>query len=437
MRLLHTSILSGLSLLSVLPLSAQKARPDRTFTETLVSCPQRGWKYGLGQPGEVWVQATVAGESAEGLMVRCTSRDSEPGSPATSSDTEVRNGLAKVVVGTRRTPGFRECDLELVYCGDTLREQLSVAFMPEDIEPASECPADFDEFWKRALWTARQTPLDPQCQRVDSLCYIGVDVYKVRLTVGPAGRHMYGWLSVPTDGRRHPVLLTPPGAGVKQIRYSDAYARLGYVHLAIEIHGLDPDMGAAEFLRKHDELEPYPTFGMEKPDTYYYKDVFAGCVRCLDYLCERPEWDGVNVGVTGGSQGGALSLVCAALHEKVTFASVFYPALCDPAGGLHGRTPGWPRFFADKPAYKRTVRADDAKATLPYFDVVNFARRVRVPVMLNYGHADRVCPPASIRAAYNALPGDEKRLVLTPTSAHWRFAEIERRSREWMRKHWQ
>lgn len=57
----------------------------------------------------------------------------------------------------------------------------------------------------------------------------------------------------------------------------------------------------------------------------------------MDFLCSLPDWDGKNVIVTGGSQGGALTLVTAALNEKVTMCAPFYPALCDLQGFRHDR----------------------------------------------------------------------------------------------------
>ena len=38
------------------------------------------------------------------------------------------------------------------------------------------------------------------------------------------------------------------------------------------------------------------------------KHVYVGLVRCIDFLTSLPEWDGKNVAVQGGSQGGAWPL---------------------------------------------------------------------------------------------------------------------------------
>ena len=82
---------------------------------------------------------------------------------------------------------------------------------------------------------------------------------------------------------------------------------------------------------------------------------YTGCVRCVDYLCSLPEWDGKNVVCKDSSQGGALSIVTAALHEKVSLVCAAYPALCDLTGFAHGRAGGWPKYFFKESSERKTT----------------------------------------------------------------------------------
>ena len=82
-------------------------------------------------------------------------------------------------------------------------------------------------------------------------------------------------------------------------------------------------------------LNGYNAMNKNNRDTHYYKRVYLGCVRAVDFLYSLPEFDGNTVGVTGGSQGGALSIVTAGLDPRIKFLAAFYPALCDYAGYLH------------------------------------------------------------------------------------------------------
>ena len=64
-------------------------------------------------------------------------------------------------------------------------------------------------------------------------------------------------------------------------------------------------------------------------DAFYYNRVVLGSIRAVDFLCGLPEYNGKSLGVTGSSQGGALSVITAALHKQVTFFAAVHPAMCD------------------------------------------------------------------------------------------------------------
>jgi cephalosporin-C deacetylase-like acetyl esterase len=68
-------------------------------------------------------------------------------------------------------------------------------------------------------------------------------------------------------------------------------------------------------------------------------------VRAVDYIFSLPEFDGSTIAVTGGSQGGALSIVTAGLDSRIKYLAAFYPAMCDFTGYLYGRAGGWPHMF--------------------------------------------------------------------------------------------
>ena len=148
------------------------------------------------------------------------------------------------------------------------------------------------------------------------------------------GNYIYGYLQEPNDGLKHPVMLHPPGAGVKRINPTPWFAQEGFITLTIGINGIPMDATDEEIKAKQQELNrgDYAYIGLENKDVYYYRKVYAGLVRCVDFLVSLPNFDGVNVGVTGGSQGGALSIVAAALDPRIDFLASFYPALCDLSG---------------------------------------------------------------------------------------------------------
>ena len=92
-------------------------------------------------------------------------------------------------------------------------------------------------------------------------------------------------------------------------------------------------------------LRSYYTLNLHDRDKFYYKRVYLATVRSNDFLTSLPQYDGRNLGVIGGSQGGALAIVTAALDPRVKYLAAYYPALSDLTGYLQGRAGGWPHYF--------------------------------------------------------------------------------------------
>ena len=122
--------------------------------------------------------------------------------------------------------------------------------------------------------------------------------------------------------------------------------------------------------------------------------------------------------MTGNSQGGGLSLVMGGLNGKFTSVISTIPGLCDHAAYRAGRNTAWPqlipRNLRDDPAKEKIYRAFSA-----YFDAVNFARKITVPVLMSVGLIDHTCKPETIYAAYNEITAP-KRIFLGSNTAHSR-----------------
>lgn len=415
----------------VSPVAAQIAKAPRPYVEWTVLADRGDCRYAAGEEPALTVFARAGGNALDGVEISFEAGDDRM-EPDTRGKSCFRNGRATVPVGTLDRPGFRYCTVRFGVEGAEYAETVKVGFDVGRIAPTTPDPFDFDRFWRRTIAEARRTPLDVRIVPCPERSTERVETAEVRIPVFDDGSCIYGWLSVPRDGRRHPALLVPPGAGVKRIAPATDYAEAGFVALAIEIHGLPMELPDSLLREEQRRIGEYAYAGIDDRDGYYYRRVYAGCVRAIDFLLSLPVFDGEHVGVTGGSQGGALALVTAALHEKVGFAAAFYPALCDVGGYLHGRAGGWPRMFADAAAQPGIDRRR-AMRTMAYYDVVNFARRIRCPGFYSYGFNDNTCPPTSVAAALNGIAAP-KTVVTTPASYHWRFPETNRRATAWMRR---
>lgn len=139
-----------------------------------------------------------------------------------------------------------------------------------------------------------------------------------------------------------------------------------------------------------------------------------GSVRCVDYMASLPEWNGRQLGVTGSSQGGFLSLSTAALDPRVTFIGVVHDALCDHESELKGVAGGWPHYFY-KAKNVDPKRIEGAR----YYDGVNFARRVKCDSWFSFGYNDEVVPPTSSYSTYNIVTAPKSLSVYQQTGHFW------------------
>ena len=422
--------------LFTLTASAQFSKPRREYVEYLVSTDHIDRNYQTGQPAYVKLQAFAGGVPLENVYVHYT-HGNEMMPLSTGDSILIQSGEALIPIGTRQEPGFRTCHLRFTVDGKEYKDIVKVGYSTESIRPVIPMPQDFEKFWSKVLKKVRSIPMDVEVTPMPQYDSPSVKVSLVKIVCGENGRSIYGYLAQPKKEGKYPVLFTPPGAGVKKIDPILNYAEMGFISLNIEIHGFLPEQSVEEFKKLNEQYGSYPRFNIHDPHTYYYKDVYAGCVRAVDYLCSLPQFDGKNVCVTGGSQGGALTIVTAALHPRVTCLAPFYPALSDMNGFLHGRAGGWPKFFRDEKTISEMEGAsiEEAVHTLSYYDVVNFAKLIKVPGFYSFGYNDETCSATSIMSVINSVSAPKK-VVITPTSGHWRFPITNMESIQWMKEQW-
>lgn len=409
--------------------AAQNAPAPIKLIEFVLTPDAKDWTYKAGQNASVQVSVLRFGVPVEGATVSYEIGPEMLAAERTGR-MELKNGQAKIEVGTSKQPGFRQLVVKTEYDGRTYSDLIKLAYSPEKIEPTVVLPVDFLQYWEKAKTEAGKVPMDVLATPLPQYSTTTVDVFLVNLQNYKKGQRLYGYLCKPKIAGKYPVLFTPPGAGVKSMLPYTAFAEQGYVSLSIEIHGISPLLDNETYRNISTAFGDYPSNKLDDRDNYYYKSVYLGCVRSIDFLCSLPEWDGKNVVVTGGSQGGALSIVAAALDKRVTCLAAFYPALCDMTGYLHGRAGGWPHLLN---ARNQAVNDTPEKLkTIRYYDVVNFAKQIAVPGFYACGYNDNTCPPTSVFSALNSIKA-AKTIVVTPISGHWRFEETNQESLDWIK----
>lgn len=395
------------------------------------------WLYQTGEQAKVEVQFYKYGIPRDGEVTYKIGNDMLDAD--TQGKVTLRNGRASINMGTKKTPGFRDMQLSISVDGKTYVHHVKVGFSVDKIQPFTQMPADFDAFWKQNLDELKQVPLSYTKELAPEYCTDKIDCYLLKIRVGRRNQSVYAYLTCPKQMSKgtHPVVLCPPGAGIKTIKEPlrhKYYAENGFIRMEMEIHGLDPRLPKATFDDISTAFNSDPTGylenGIDNRDRYYMKHVYQALVRCIDVLTGMPEWDGRNVAVQGGSQGGALAIVTAGLDQRITQCVVNHPALSDMAGYTEkGRTGGYPHYVRKPGLYtEANIR------TMAYYDVVNFARRVKAPTYMTWGYNDNTCPPTTSYAVWNTLQC-EKEALLTPINEHWTSDDTEYGQMVWIKKH--
>jgi len=280
----------------------------------------------------------------------------------------------------------------------------------EIYKPPREEPADFDTFWQETLDAARQFPLDARFAPVDFGLQT-VETYDVTFA-GYGGQPVKGWFLLPRQ-RQEPLPCV-----VEYIGYGGGrgfpldwllWSSAGFAHLvrdtrgqgSVWLHGDTPDM-PSEGTSPH---QPgFMTQGVLSPQTYYYRRVFVDAVRAVEAARGHPVVDAAHIALSGGSQGGGITLAVSGLLPDVEAALPDVPFLCHyrRAVEISDSNP-----YAEITRYCKAHRdkVDLVFQTLSYFDGVNFAARAKAWALFSVGLMDEVCPPSTVFAAYNHYAG--------------------------------
>lgn len=416
--LLNTVLLVVFSLNAV-------SQSNSGLVKVIISPDHQDWTYKVNERATFSVQVLQYGNLVENVAI-----DYEAG-PEAYPDVKkqgmiLKNGKTEFT-GTMKTPGFYRVRVWAVVNGKRYEGIATAGFEPEKIQPTMKDPEDFDSFWQKSIAEARKMDLDAKMTLMPDRCTSDVNVFHISFQNQSAGSRIYGILAVPKKPGKYPAILRVPGAGIRPYSGDVRTASRGIITLDIGIHGipvnLDPqvyaDLGAGA-------LSGYNSIKMNDRDTHYYKRVYLGCVRAVDFIWSLPEFNG-DVAVTGGSQGGALTIVTAALDKRVKYMAAIYPALCDHTGYVAKRAGGWPHYFRDRDPKPGELE------TLGYYDVVNFARRISIPGFYTWGYNDLTCPPTSMFSAYNVIAAPKELQVFQETG-HWTFPEQNEIVTNWLVK---
>lgn len=407
-------------------------QPIEQNVKVIVAPDHADWKYNVGEKVKFKVTVLQYGNPLKKVKVKYELGPERMASELNAS-LELEDGQYTISGGTMKSPGFYRCTVSAEVNGKTYRGLATVGFNPDQIKPAKgDLPDDFIKFWDDAKADLAKIPMDARMTLLPERSTEKVNVYHVNFQNFRLGSRIYGILCVPKKEGKYPALLRVPGAGVRPYNGDIATAEKGVITLEIGIHGVPVNLDPSVYTNlASGALFGYQSSNLDDRDRYYYKRVYLACIRSNDFLTSLPQYDGSTLGVTGGSQGGALSIVTSALDPRVKFLGAFYPALSDLTGFMLGRAGGWPHLFNN--ANVNQISTSDKVKTSTYYDVVNFAKLVKVPGMYSWGFNDETCPPTSMYAAYNVISAP-KNLFLAQETGHWVYPEQRENMENWLYK---
>jgi cephalosporin-C deacetylase len=281
-------------------------------------------------------------------------------------------------------------------------------------------PADFDAYWERALRELDSTAAQPELKSHPSPARFA-DCFDLWFT-GVGGARIHAQYVRPRTPGPHPAVLKFHGYSRDAGDWFDKlpWAAQGMAVAAMDVRGqggLSEDVGGV----KGTTLRGQIVRGLDDhPDKLLFRQIFLDTVQLARVVMSLPEVDPARVAATGGSQGGGLTLACAALEPRVVRAAPVFPFLCDYkrvwemdlARDAYEELTYYFRQF--DPTHKHE---DDIFTRLGYIDVQHLADRIKARVQMTTSLMDTVCPPSSQFAAYNRIRS-EKEMVLYPDFGH-------------------
>ncbi|MDV5149708.1 acetylxylan esterase [Streptomyces sp. SBC-4] len=286
---------------------------------------------------------------------------------------------------------------------------------------ASVEPEDFDAFWAKTLDETRTHPLDARFEPV-ATGLATVETYDVTFA-GFDGQPVKGWFVLPAGTSEPlPVVVEFLGyGGGRGLPHTHLlWASAGFAHFVMDTRGQGSGWATGDTSDPVGSAPAAPGFmtrGIEDPATYYYRRLFTDAVRAVEAARSHPLVDAGRTAVTGGSQGGGITLAVAGLVRDLVAVAPDVPFLCDfpRATTITDRRP-----YREIGTYLKAHRGrvQRARDTLAYFDGVHFAARATAPALFSTALEDLTCPPSTVFAAFNAYAEEDKEIEVYDFNDH-------------------
>lgn len=283
-----------------------------------------------------------------------------------------------------------------------------------DYRSAALRPADFQAFWDQTLGQVRSHPLEVRFTPEPAGLPL-VEVYDVAYR-GYGGHPVRGWFIQPKGGARSCVVKFIGYNGGRSFAHEHLFwPATGRAVLVMDTRGQGSGWApghTADPVGSDPAHAGFMTKGIQRREDYFYRRVFSDAVRAVEAARAFPGIDPARIALTGGSQGGGISLAAAGLVPGIAAVMPDVPYLCDFWRGVTVATRDPYLEIARYLAVHRDAEAQVFQ-TLAYFDGVHFSGLATAPALFSVAVMDTICPPSTVYAAYNAYAGPKEMVRYT------------------------
>ncbi|MEM4247983.1 MAG: alpha/beta fold hydrolase [Candidatus Nanoarchaeia archaeon] len=284
-------------------------------------------------------------------------------------------------------------------------------------------PSDFDDYWKRGI--NEVMAIEPAVELIPAKFSANfADCFDLYFTGTKRARIHAKFLRPKNIKGKCPAVLMFHGYSADSGDWLDKlpYVAAGFCVAAMDCRGqggLSEDVGGV----KGNTFGGHIIRGLDdSPDKLLFRDIFLDTFQLARVLSEMPEIDKNKLAATGGSQGGALTVACAALVPWLNRAAPVFPFLSD-----YKRV--WEMDLA-KDAYNELKeyfrkfdplheKEDEVFSRLGYIDIQHFAPRINCEILWGIGLMDTICPPSTQFAVYNKIKSKKNLCVYKDFGHEW------------------
>lgn len=299
----------------------------------------------------------------------------------------------------------------------------AIGYEPEKIVSEPDPQPDFEAFWNEAREQLAKTPINAKVSELKDQSSTQKRVFNA-IIQGLDGAPVQVYYTVPCKPGKYPVHIVNMGYSSKPWPLSTEDN--GWIDVIVSSRGQGSNA----------DKNPYGkwvTYGLQSPQSYYYRGAYLDCPRAIDYLCTLPEVDTDNIFLEGGSQGGAYSMACAALDHRVRAVACYITFMSDFPD--YFKIAAWPANEIFEKQKELGISDETLYKTLSYFDIKNLAPWIECPVYMAVGLQDITCPTHTNFAGYNQVKTEKQYHIFRNYGHHVDYDYWNPTMQEWYERH--